>query len=29
MDEEAVLVCSPLIVPADKTACGEWLAAQS
>ncbi len=28
MDEEAVLVCSPLIVLADKTACGEWLAAQ-
>lgn len=28
MDEEAVLVCSPLIVPADKTACGEWLATQ-
>lgn len=28
MDEEAVLVCSPRIVPADKTACGEWLAAQ-
>lgn len=28
MDEEAVLVCSPRIVPADKTACGEWLATQ-
>ena len=26
MDEEAVLVCSPLIVPAEKIACGDWLA---
>lgn len=28
MDEEAVLVCSPLIVPAGKSACGDWLAQQ-
>ncbi len=28
MDEEAVLVCSPLLVPAQKISCGEWLAQQ-
>lgn len=28
MDEEAVLVCSPRIVPVDKISCREWLAAQ-
>lgn len=28
MDEEAVLVCSPQYVPAEKAACVEWLAAQ-
>lgn len=28
MDEEAVLVCSPLIVPPGKIACGDWLAEQ-
>jgi len=28
MDEEAVLVCSPLLAPPEKIACGEWLATQ-
>lgn len=28
MDEEAVLVCSPRLVPPQKVACGEWLATQ-
>ncbi|AIR67943.1 LysR substrate-binding domain-containing protein [Dickeya fangzhongdai] len=28
MDEEAVLVCSPRLVPPEKVACGEWLATQ-
>jgi LysR family glycine cleavage system transcriptional activator len=28
MDEEAVLVCSPRLVPPDKIACSEWLATQ-
>ncbi|WP_039054797.1 LysR substrate-binding domain-containing protein [Enterobacter sp. Bisph1] len=28
MDEEAVLVCSPRLVPPEKMACGEWLATQ-
>lgn len=28
MNEEAVLVCSPRLVPPGKTTCGEWLAAQ-
>ncbi|EAM4776964.1 LysR family transcriptional regulator [Salmonella enterica] len=28
MDEEAVLVCSPRIVPPEKITCGEWLAEQ-
>ncbi|HDR2161367.1 TPA: LysR family transcriptional regulator [Enterobacter cancerogenus] len=28
MDEEAVLVCSPRMVPAEKISCGEWLATQ-
>ena len=28
MDEEAVLVCSPRLVPPDKAHCGEWLASQ-
>lgn len=28
MDEEAVLVCSPRLVPAEKISCGEWLATQ-
>lgn len=28
MDEEAVLVCSPRIVPPEKVTCGEWLATQ-
>ncbi|MBK0031661.1 LysR family transcriptional regulator [Erwinia sp. S43] len=28
MDEEAVLVCSPRLVPPEKMACAEWLAAQ-
>ena len=28
MDEEAVLVCSPLLVPTEKISCGEWLATQ-
>jgi len=28
MDEEAVLVCSPRLVPTEKMACSEWLATQ-
>ncbi|HHA2226865.1 TPA: LysR substrate-binding domain-containing protein [Enterobacter ludwigii] len=28
MDEEAVLVCSPRLVPPEKIACGDWLATQ-
>ena len=28
MDEEAVLVCSPRLVPPEKTACGVWLSQQ-
>lgn len=28
MDEEAVLVCRPRLLPAGKIACGEWLATQ-
>lgn len=28
MDEEAVLVCSPRLVPPEKVTCGEWLATQ-
>lgn len=28
MDEEAVLVCSPRLVPPEKMACGEWLTTQ-
>ena len=28
MDEEAVLVCSPRLVPPEKMACSEWLATQ-
>lgn len=28
MDEEAVLVCSPRLVPAEKIACEKWLASQ-
>ena len=28
MDEEAVLVCSPLLASPEKIACGEWLATQ-
>ncbi|NMP29301.1 LysR family transcriptional regulator [Rahnella sp. SAP-1] len=28
MDEEAVLVCSPRLVPPEKIACSEWLATQ-
>lgn len=28
MDEEAVLVCNPRLIPAEKTACTDWLAAQ-
>ncbi|MGY3854826.1 LysR substrate-binding domain-containing protein [Aeromonas aquatilis] len=28
MNEEAVLVCSPRLVPPEKTSCGEWLATQ-
>ena len=28
MDEEAVLVCNPRLVPPEKVACGEWLATQ-
>lgn len=28
MDEEAILVCSPHLVPVEKRACGEWLATQ-
>ena len=28
MDEEAVLVCSPRLVPPEKVSCGEWLATQ-
>ena len=28
MDEEAVLVCSPQLVPAEKITCAEWLATQ-
>lgn len=28
MDEEAVLVCSPLLLPAGQACCGEWLASQ-
>jgi LysR family glycine cleavage system transcriptional activator len=28
MDEEAVMVCSPHLVPAEKITCAEWLATQ-
>lgn len=28
MDEEAVLVCSPHLVPPEKISCGEWLSSQ-